>query len=133
MKFPIKYIAYLTITCSAFLMIGVSYSQNISVMRGDLQKPIVISSPKINSWDTGGKRVFVCLQDVRISRGNMEILANECVCWFYEDKAFQSDVAIIDVYFDGNVSMLDGGKAERHEQLFLRLETSAGIVVETGK
>ncbi|MGR3319729.1 MAG: LPS-assembly protein LptD, partial [Candidatus Anammoxibacter sp.] len=46
---------------------------------------------------------------------------------------FQSDVAIIDVYFDGNVSMLDGGKAERHEQLFLRLETSAGIVVETGK
>ncbi|MGR3221081.1 MAG: LptA/OstA family protein, partial [Candidatus Anammoxibacter sp.] len=131
MKSVSKYIVCLVIACLSVLVTGVSYSQN--VVRGDLQKPIVISSSEINSWEAGGKRIFVCLQDVRISRGNMEIIANECVCWFHEDKAFRSDVASIDVYFDGNVSMFNNGKSERHEQMFLRLETTAGIVVETGK
>lgn len=114
-------------------MIDIAYSQDVSAMRGDLQRPIVISSPKINSWQTGGIRVFVCLQDVKISRGNVEILSDQCVCWFYEDKAFLSDEAALDAYFDGNVSLLSNGKAEKHDQLFLRLETNTGIVIETGE
>ncbi len=109
-------------------------AQDISVIGGDLQKPIAVSSPKINSWESDGVRVFECLGDVRIIRGeNLEILANECIFWFYEDKAFQSDEATIDVYLSGNVSLLKDGKVDKHGQLFLRLQTSTGLVIETGK
>ena len=120
--------------CFVILISARLQAEDISVIGGDLQKPIAVSSPKIVSWESNGVRVFECVGDVRIIRGeNLEILANECVFWFYEDKAFQSDEATIDVYFSGNVSLLKDGKVEKHGQLFLRLQTSTGLVIETGK
>lgn len=116
-----------------FSMTAATYAQGGSAVRGALQKPVVISSPDIDSWEAGGTRVFVCSQSVMITHGDVEIMSDECVCWFYEDKGSQSDAATMDVYFNGNVSLLDGKKAERHGQLFLRLETSTGLVFETGE
>ena len=122
----------LIISFICLLIIKRSHSQDITVIKGDLQKPIVISSPKIDSWKSMGMRVFVCSDDTKISRGNVEILADKSVCWFYEDKATQSDEATLDIYFDGNVSLLNGTKAERHDELFIRLVTNTGLVIDTG-
>ncbi len=119
--------------CTPFFCWNLACSKEITSVRGDMSKPVVISSSKISSWKSDDYRVFVCTDNVRIGRGEAEIQADECVCWFYEEKALQADEATVDVYFGGNVSMLNKGVAEKHDQLFLRLASTTGVVIEAGQ
>lgn len=127
-----RFCALSLIFCIIVLVESAVFAENVVVVGGDLKKSVIVSSRKINSWKTDDSRVFVCLNDVRIERGDVKILADECVCWFYEDKALQSDEAVVDAYFSGNVTMLndDNDKVEKHDQLFLRLSTTTGVVFE---
>lgn len=111
---------------------NISFAQNTSVISRDLQKPVVVSSSKVNSWESNGTRVFVCMDDVMVRRGNLQILSDKCVFWFYEEKALQSDEASLDAYFEGNVSLLNNDELEKHDQIFLRLDTNTGVVIDAG-
>ncbi len=128
-----SYILCLPLAIAAlFIAVNALNAGDLTKAPGDMQKPIVMSSDEIKSWESEGSRVFVGLNNVSITRGSIEILADECVCWFYEEKALQSDEASLDIYFEGNVSYVSNEKVEKHDQLFLRLETSSGVVVDPG-
>lgn len=107
--------------------------QEMSIIRSNSQKPIMITSSEISSWESAGTRVFICQGDVEIRHGNTQILSDKAACWFYEGKALQSEEAILDIYSEGKVSLLKEGDVERHNQLFLRLATNTGIAINSSE
>ena len=79
-----------------------------------------------------GKRrncVFVANKDVRIIQGPFQITADSAVCWFHEAEASQYTEATIEVYCEGNVTIMEDENYENFELVYLRFVTMTGILV----
>ncbi len=97
------------------------------------QRPLSLSAKNISTWKKDGIRVFVADKDAKILQEPFQIVANKAVCWFHEEEAMQYREATIEVYFEGNVTILQDENYEKYEQVYLRFETTTGIMVNPEK
>lgn len=95
------------------------------------QYPIRIIADSISSWQMEGMRVFSASGNVKITQGKVQISANSAVCWFYELEAGQKPEARMEILSQGDVVLIQGRDYENYEEVYLQLETAAGIVVNT--
>ncbi|MEE9585236.1 MAG: LPS assembly protein LptD [Candidatus Brocadiales bacterium] len=95
------------------------------------QYPINVTAGGISTWQMEGIRVFSANGNVKISQGRVQISANEATCWFYELEAGQKPVARMEILAAGNVVLIQGRDYDKYEEVYLRLETAAGITVNT--
>lgn len=91
--------------------------------------PVNIAATNISTWLKGGVRVFVATEDVRITQGKVLIAADNATFWFYEKEALQQKEAKMELYCEGKISLVQDKDVQHYEQLFVRLATTAGMVV----
>ncbi|MHC4182591.1 MAG: LPS assembly protein LptD [Planctomycetota bacterium] len=115
------------ILCSKYSAQGALITTDVS------QQPISINANNIQTWDKNGVRVFLAEGDVKIEQGGVQILANSIATWFTEVSVAQHVEGHMEIYCEGNVSLLQEGIIENYEQIYLRLVTNAGIVVNPAK
>jgi len=106
-----------------------SYAEGLLSIKNITPKPFSLSSKHITTWKKEGVRVFLAEKDVRILQGQFQITADSAVCWFNEEEAAQHSVATVEVYCEGNVTILQEQNYENYAQVYLRFETMSGIVV----
>lgn len=114
-----------------FLIPGYCCAESIiTKVKGIEQRPFSLTGNRIVTWEKDGVRVFVVNKDARILQGPFQITANTVVCWFHEEEAAQQKEATVEVYCEGKVTILEEEENyENYEQVYLRFETMAGIVV----
>ncbi|KKO18139.1 MAG: LPS assembly protein LptD [Candidatus Brocadia sp.] len=113
-----------------FFMSGYSYAESLLTRVKDIeQRPFSLSGNRIATWKKDGIRVFAVQKDARILQWPFQITADTAVCWFHEEEAAQQKEAIVEVYCEGKVTILEEGNYEQFEQVYLRFETLTGIVV----
>ena len=105
------------------------YAESLLSVKNISQRPFSLSASRISTWEKDGIRIFVANKDVRILQGPFQITADTAVCWFHEAEASQYTEAIVEVYCEGNVTILEDENYEKYEQVYLRFETMTGIVV----
>lgn len=114
----------------SFFISGYSCAESLlSKVKGIEQRPFSLSGNHIVTWEKDGIRVFVVNKDARILQGPFQITADTVVCWFHEEEAVQQKEAVVEVYCEGKVTILEEENYEHYEQVYLRFETLTGIVV----
>lgn len=127
-------------TIQAFLALALvffintwSYAESLlSSVRNIEQRPFSMSADRVSTWKKEGIRIFVAHKDARIVQGPFQITADMAVCWFHEEEAIQQTEATVEVYCEGNVTILLDENYEKYEQVYLRFETMTGIAVNSG-
>ena len=112
-----------------FILNICSYAEGLLSVKNVVQRPFSLSAERISTWKKDGIRVFVASKDVRILQGPFQITADSSVCWFHEEEAAQYTEATVEVYCEGNVTILLDENYEKFEQVYLRFETMTGIMV----
>ncbi len=111
------------------LMLNVcAYAEGLLSTKDIIQRPFSLSANRIKTWRKDGIRVFLADKDVRIFQGPFQITADTAVCWFHEEGAKQYKEASVEVYCEGNITILKGENYEKYEQVYLRFETMTGMV-----
>ncbi len=105
------------------------YAEGLLSVKNVVQRPFSLSAEHISTWKKDGIRVFAATKDARILQGPFQITADSAVCWFHEEEAAQYTEAVVEVYCEGNVTILQDENYEKYEQVYLRFETMTGIVV----
>ncbi|MEE9514522.1 MAG: hypothetical protein V3V54_00700, partial [Candidatus Brocadiales bacterium] len=95
------------------------------------QYPISIMARSIDTWQMEGVRAFSASGDVKITQGKMQISSNKAICWFYEQAAGQKAYARMEILAQGDVVLIQGRDYDEYEEVYLHLETSSGVVVDT--
>ncbi len=116
-----------------FLWLGLEKSAfpNGIVAVNVTQYPISIMARSVSTWQMEGVRAFYVAGDVKITQGKMQISSNSAVCWFYEREAGQKPAARVEILSQGEVVLIQGRDYDEYEEVYLHLETSAGVVVDT--
>lgn len=113
-----------------FFILCSGYSAKGALIHTDVsQEPISISANKIWTWDKNGTKVFSAAGNVKIEQGTVQIVANSAAIWFTEVYVAQLIEGHMEVYCEGKVSLLQEGIVENYQQIYLRLVTNAGVVV----
>lgn len=117
--------------CALLLVISVCCccADSLLSIKNITQRPFSLSAKSVRTWKKDGIRVFVADKDVRILQGPFQITADAAVCWFHEEDAMQYTDALIEVYCEGNVTILQEENYESYAQVYLRFDTMSGIVV----
>ena len=115
-------------TCIGFG--ATAYSKGIITVNIS-QYPIRIIADGVSSWQMEGVRVFSAGGNVKITQGKMQLSANNVVCWFYELEAGQKPEARVEILSQGDVVLIQGRDYEKYEEVYLQLETIAGVMVNT--
>ena len=105
------------------------HAESLLSVKNIAQRPFSLSASRISTWEKDGIRVFVANKDVRITQGPFQITADSAVCWFHEAEASQYTEATIEVYCEGNVTIMEDENYENFEQVYLRFVTMTGILV----
>ena len=111
------------------IMSAVGHAEGLLSEKNIIQRPFSLSVKHISTWKKNGIRVFVANKDVRVLQGTIQITSDTAVCWFHEDESAQYQEAIVEVYCEGNVTILQDENYENFEQVYLKFETMTGIVV----
>ncbi|UJS18281.1 MAG: LPS assembly protein LptD [Candidatus Jettenia sp.] len=106
-----------------------SYADGLLSVKYIEQKPFSLSAETVSTWKKEGIRVFVAHKEAKVLQAPFQITADTIVCWFHEEEAIQSKEASVEVYCEGNVTILQDENYEKYEQVYLRFETMTGIVV----
>ncbi len=116
-----------------FLIFLILYNKNFTqgaLITTDVsQYPISIKANKIWTWDKNGVKVFSAEGNVQIEQGSVQIVANSVVAWFTKVDIAQLVEGHMEIYCEGDASLLQEGIIEHYEQIYLRLVTSAGIAI----
>ncbi|MFQ5956295.1 MAG: hypothetical protein ACE5KK_00795, partial [Candidatus Brocadiales bacterium] len=107
-----------------------AYSKGIITL-STTQEPINILARGVSTWQMEGKRVFSADGDVKITQGKVQLSADNAICWFYELEAGQKPEARMEILCQGEVVLIQGRDYEEYEEVYLHLETAAGIMVDT--
>ncbi len=94
------------ILCSKYSAHGALITTDVS------QQPISISANNIQTWDKNGVKVFLADGNVKIEQGGVQILADSIATWFTEVSVAQHVEGHMEVYCEGNVSLLQEGIIE---------------------
>lgn len=112
------------------LIIGVyGYADGLLSEKNIEQRPFSLSGERIGTWKKDGIRVFVASNNAEVSQIPFQIVADTIVCWFHEDEAMQRREAAVEIYCEGNVTIIREDHYEKYEQVYLRFYTMTGIVV----
>ncbi|MGQ3686208.1 MAG: LPS assembly protein LptD [Candidatus Loosdrechtia sp.] len=106
-----------------------SYAESLLSVKNIEQRPFSLSAGQISTWKKEGIRVFVASNSVEVRQKPFSITADTVVCWFHEDESMQRREAAIEVYCEGNVTIIRDDHFEKYEQVYLRFYTMTGIVV----
>lgn len=113
----------------SFLVAASSCAEGLLSIKNIEQKPFALSAERVSTWKKEGVRVFVAKNNARVLQTPFQITADTVVCWFHEDEAIQSAEALVEVYCEGNVTVLQEDNYEKYEQVYLKFVTMTGIVV----
>ncbi len=128
-SFLLQTIRFLFVLVFLFILNISSYAEGLLSVKNIVQRPFSLSAEHISTWKKDGMRVFVASKDARILQGPFQITADSAVCWFHEEEAAQYTEATVEVYCEGNVTILQDENYEKFEQVYLRFETMTGIMV----
>ena len=128
-SFLIQTIRFLFVPVLLFIVNTCGYAEGLLSVKNIVQRPFSLSAERISTWKKDGIRVFLASKDARILQGPFQITADSTVCWFHEDEAVQYTEAAVEVYCEGNVTILQDENYEKFEQVYLRFETMTGIMV----
>ena len=113
-----------------FLILSVhAYAESFLSAKNLIQRPFSLSANRISTWKKDGIRVFVADEETKVVQGPFQITADTTVCWFHEEEAMQRAEATVEIYCEGNVTILQDENYEKYEQVYLRFETMTGILV----
>ncbi len=107
------------------------FAESLLLVKDIEQRPFSLSASQISTWKKDGIRVFVANKDVRILQVPFQITADTAVCWFHEEEAAQHTEATMEVYCEGNVTILQDENYEKYEQVYLKFETMTGIAINS--
>ncbi|MCF6158836.1 MAG: LPS-assembly protein LptD [wastewater metagenome] len=110
-----------------------SYAEGLLSVKHIEKNPFSLSAKHIQTWKKEGIRVFVAEGNAAVLQVPFQITADTIICWFHEDEAIQSEEAIVEVYSEGNVTILRDENYEKYEQVYLKFITTTGIVVDAEK
>jgi lipopolysaccharide export system protein LptA len=110
-------------------MSAVGHAEGLLSEKNIVQRPFSLSAKHVSTWKKNGIRVFVANKDVRVLQGTIQITSDTAVCWFHEDESAQLREASVEVYCEGDVTILQDENHEKFEQVYLKFETMTGIVV----
>ncbi|MFN3466916.1 MAG: hypothetical protein ACK4WF_04340, partial [Candidatus Brocadiales bacterium] len=126
------WLCHLTLGFAIWLVLsapgGPALSQGIITLE-TTPYPINLTAASISTWQKEGTRVFLATNEVWITQGKVIITANSAALLFYEQEALQQKEARVDVYCEKDVTLVQDKDVQHYEQLFVRLDTTAGIVV----
>lgn len=95
------------------------------------QQPISVVAKSIQTWQMEGVRAFSASGNVRITQGKLQISSDVAICWFYELEAATKPTARMEVLSQGDVVIIQGRDYEKYEEVYLNLETAAGMTFDT--
>ncbi|MBI5287124.1 MAG: hypothetical protein HY878_06000, partial [Deltaproteobacteria bacterium] len=116
-----------TVSCLLFLD-SLALSQGVITLE-TTPYPINLTAEYISTWQKEGVRVFLANNNVWITQGKVLITANQAALLFYEQEALQQKEAQVDVYCEMDVTLVQDKDVQHYEQLFVRLDTASGLVV----
>lgn len=119
---------FIILTILFVINIGI-HAEGLLSVKNIEQRPFSLSAESISTWKKEGIRVFVAHREAKILQVPFQITADTVVCWFHEEEAIQSKEATVEVYCEGNVTILQDENYEKYEQVYLRFETMTGVVV----
>ena len=124
----------LFVTTTFFIALAVLCNRNIAqgaLIKQDVSRyPIHISAGSITTWQSNGVRVFSSEGNVKIEQGDVQITTNSAVTWFSEIKTTQFTEGYMEIYCEGKVSLFQDEDVQNYEQMYLKLITAAGVVVD---
>ena len=101
------------------IMSAAGYAEGLLSEKNIVQRPFSLSAKHISTWKKNGIRVFIAKKDVRVFQGTIQITSDAAVCWFHEDESAQSREASVEVYCEGDVTILQDENHEKFEQVYL--------------
>ncbi|MFQ5964980.1 MAG: LPS assembly protein LptD [Candidatus Scalinduaceae bacterium] len=118
-----------TIFFTSLILCNNALSQGPLITKDNSKQPISITARRISTWDENGFKVFMARGNVKIEQGNVLITANSLISWFREVKIAQFAEGQMEIYCEGKISLLQEEIVQNYEQMYLRLVTTAGVVV----
>ena len=122
-------------TTTIFLIIIIlcykNSSQGAIITKDIPEQPISLSASRIVTWEKNGIRTFTAEGNVKIEQGDVQITANSAAAWFTEVKVSQFVEGCMEVYCEGNVSLFQDDAIQNYQQMYLKLVTTAGVVVNS--
>lgn len=123
------WLCYLVLGLAIWLTFGPSALSQEIITLETTPYPINLTAESISTWQKEGVRVFLASNNVWITQGKVLITADQAALLFYEQEALQQKEAKVDVYCETNVTLVQDKDIQHYEQLFVRLDTASGIVV----
>ncbi|ODS32032.1 MAG: hypothetical protein SCARUB_02852 [Candidatus Scalindua rubra] len=105
-------------------------AQGTLITKDVSQHPIHISASNIMTWQRNGTRIFSVEGNVKIEQGDVQITTNSAITWFSEIKITQFTEGYMEIYCEGNVSLFQDETIQNYEQMYLKLITTAGVVID---
>ncbi len=106
-------------------------AQGALIKRDVSQHPIHISAGNITTWQKDGVRIFSAEGNIKIEQGDIQITSDSTIIWFSEIKITQFTEGVMEIYCEGNVSIFQDGDIQNYQQMYLKLTTTAGVVVDS--
>lgn len=111
-----------------FAVARVGYAEALD--HGLLTDTIQVSGKTIYTWPEGTVRVFEIIGDSRVQQGDVILGSSNAVIWFDELQARTSAVARCQIYTEGGVGLVRGGKTEQYQQLLADFASQAGMTMD---
>lgn len=127
---PFYLLAFLPFSLLTFVPFCLFAAHGSIITKDVSDWPVNISAKEISSWTTEGIRVFNAQKEVKISQGNVQLVADNAICWFQEMQPAELIETTLEVYCEGNVILVQDKGVEKYAQLYLHLTTAMGIVAE---
>ncbi|HHT9140160.1 MAG TPA: LPS assembly protein LptD [Candidatus Tripitaka californicus] len=124
-----EWLCYLVLGLAIWLTFGPSALSQEIITLETTPYPINLTAESISTWQKEGVRVFLASNNVWITQGKVLITADQAALLFYEQEAVQQKEAKVDVYCETKVTLVQDKDVQHYEQLFVRLDTASGIVV----
>ncbi len=125
----------LFVTTTCFIALIILWDRNITqgalITKDVSQHPIHISAGNITTWQKDSVRIFSAEGNVKIEQGDIQITSDSTITWFSEIKVAQLTEGYMEIYCEGNVSIFQDGDIQNYKQMYLKLTTAAGVVVDS--
>ncbi len=129
MKLPVTTILFIIIIilCNRVTVQGALITKDVH------RHPIHISADNITTWQKNGVRIFSVEGSVKIEQGDVQITSNSAVTWFSEVRLSQFTEGGMEIYCEGNVTLFQDEDVQNYKRMYLKLITTAGVVIDPRK
>lgn len=98
-------------------------SQNVP---GD-SKPVILHADDVTTWIDGSRRIFLLKGLVLVEHGVVSVRMQQGVAWVDQDSTKKTGISRIDLYAEGDVSLINGSESQVGTKALVDLSTRGEI------